>query len=62
MPLYEYRCPDCGDFERWLRLAELDRPVRCATCDHIAQKLISAPNISLSSGRLPLQKMNPHKW
>lgn len=54
MPLYEYRCQNCGEFECWLRLAELDCPVHCSTCDRVAQKLISAPNVSLNVGQFPI--------
>lgn len=30
MPTYLYRCPECGDFERFLRLADHRREVDCS--------------------------------
>ncbi len=33
MPLYEYRCPKCGqDFEKLARASEADKPVKCPNC------------------------------
>lgn len=59
MPLYDYRCNECGDFEQWLQIADLDSPVYCSDCDQVANRLISAPNISLNSGRFPKQRETP---
>jgi putative FmdB family regulatory protein len=34
MPLYEYRCEDCGRvFELLRRYSEADREVKCPACD-----------------------------
>lgn len=53
MPLYEYRCNPCAEeFEVWRRLAEYNAPMNCPSCNVIAQKIISAPNINLNSGSL----------
>lgn len=59
MPLYDYRCNECGDFEQWLQISDLDLPVYCSDCDQVANRLISAPNISLNSGRFPIQSETP---
>jgi putative FmdB family regulatory protein len=33
MPIYEYRCEECGErFEKLVRRAEPDEPVRCPRC------------------------------
>ncbi len=33
MPLYEYRCPECGDrFEQLRRMQDADQPVECPQC------------------------------
>ncbi|HLZ42910.1 MAG TPA: zinc ribbon domain-containing protein [Candidatus Sulfotelmatobacter sp.] len=33
MPLYEYRCDDCGKtFEMLRRIKDADEPARCPTC------------------------------
>lgn len=52
MPLYEYRCNPCGEFEAWRSLAEYNAPTNCPNCDRTAQKIFSAPNINLNSGSL----------
>lgn len=52
MPLYEFRCNTCGEFEAWRAIAELDTPLHCPTCDEIAQRLFSPPMVNLNSGRL----------
>ena len=44
MPLYEYRCPDCGQtFDKIVRFSEADKIPVCPHCgESKAQKLISA--------------------
>lgn len=55
MPLYDYRCEPCGDFEAWQRLAELDNPMLCPTCQGVSQRLFSPPtNINLNAGSFPV--------
>ncbi len=50
MPLYEYRCQTCGEFEFWRSLSEYNKPMPCPDCSIEATKIISAPNINLNSG------------
>lgn len=52
MPLYEYRCDSCGDFEAWRSISEYNAPITCSGCDRIATKIFSVPNINLNSGSL----------
>ncbi len=52
MPLYDFRCKTCGEFDAWQTLAELDHPMKCPTCQASTCRLFSAPNINLSSGKL----------
>ena len=52
MPLYEYRCNPCGEFEAWRSMAEYNVPMNCPNCDRTAPKILSAPNINLNSGSL----------
>lgn len=52
MPLYEYRCNPCGEFEAWRRLADYNAPMNCPNCNQTAQKIFSVPNINLNSGSL----------
>ena len=52
MPLYEFRCHTCGDFDAWRRLADFDQPMACPICQGSVKRLFSPPNLSLNSGRL----------
>lgn len=52
MPLYEFSCLTCGDFEIWRRIAESSDPVYCNECNALSKRVYSAPNVNLSSGRL----------
>ena len=52
MPLYEYRCDPCGEFEAWRSMSEYNAPLNCPECDRLATKIFSAPNINLNSGSL----------
>jgi putative FmdB family regulatory protein len=46
MPIYEYRCEKCGDFERTQRISDpqLDR---CPTCRRKVRRLISNTSFQL---------------
>ncbi|MBT9312228.1 FmdB family zinc ribbon protein [Leptothoe kymatousa] len=52
MPLYDYTCSDCGDFEVWRKMAEVSNPMPCPKCDTVAKRIFTAPNISLNSASL----------
>ena len=52
MPLYEYRCESCGEFEAWRSMSKYNAPINCPKCDRVAVKIFSAPNINLNSGSL----------
>ena len=56
MPLYEFRCDSCGDFEAWRTLAEYSNPMHCPTCDLVARRIFSPPSVNLNSGSLPRGK------
>ena len=46
MPIYEYRCTKCGDFEQTQRIS--DPPLaRCPKCRRKVQRLISATSFQL---------------
>lgn len=49
MPLYEYKCETCGRFEQWRTLAEVSTPMLCPTCEAVAKRVFSAPNVNLNS-------------
>ncbi len=52
MPLYEYRCESCGEFEAWRSMSEYNAPMNCPECNQVAIKIFSALNINLNSGSL----------
>jgi putative FmdB family regulatory protein len=58
MPLYEFKCNDCGIFDAWRAIAEYDRPANCPDCDRPAKRIFSPPTAILS-GSLRLKKENP---
>src|SRR4051794_23925421 len=46
MPIYEYRCPKCGDFDQMQKITE--QPLKkCPTCKNKVTKLISNPAFHL---------------
>ena len=46
MPIYEYRCPKCGDFDQMQKITE--QPLKkCPTCKGKVTKLISNPAFHL---------------
>ena len=49
MPIYEYRCAHCGDFEQTQRIT--DPPLtRCPKCRRKVQRLISSTSFQLKGG------------
>jgi putative FmdB family regulatory protein len=49
MPIYEYSCPKCGDFDQMQKIT--DGPLkRCPTCKSKVTKLISNPAFHLKGG------------
>lgn len=42
MPIYEYRCPDCGkDFELMRPFSEADEPAPCPDCGAKGERMLS---------------------
>ena len=52
MPLYEYRCKACGEFEAWRSMSQYNAPMNCPECDRPTTKIFSVPNVNLNSGSL----------
>ena len=49
MPIYEYHCPKCGDFDQMQKITE--GPLKkCPTCKAKVTKLISNPAFHLKGG------------
>jgi putative FmdB family regulatory protein len=46
MPIYEYACPKCGEFEVTQRITE-DALKKCPTCKSKVRKLISSTSFQL---------------
>ena len=49
MPLYDYKCANCGPFDVWRKMAEVRTPLACPECGVIATRVFTAPNISLNT-------------
>jgi putative FmdB family regulatory protein len=58
MPLYEFRCDDCGIFEAFRAIAEYNQPANCPTCQQPVKRIFSPPSAILS-GSLRLKQENP---
>ena len=55
MPLYEFRCPDCGIFDEWRSMTDRAHPATCPNCQQSATKILSIPGIQLN-GAIRLKK------
>jgi putative FmdB family regulatory protein len=49
MPIYEYRCPKCGDFDQMQKITEAPLK-KCPTCKSKVTKLLSNPAFHLKGG------------
>ena len=47
MPLYDYRCDDCGDFRSWQSMSQSGADIDCPSCDQRASRLVTAPSLAL---------------
>lgn len=56
MPLYEFRCDLCGEFEAWRTLSELNELMHCPECAEVAARIFSPPNINLNVGSFAAKK------
>ncbi len=43
MPLYDYRCADCGDFREFRSMAQSDVPHACPGCGKPSDRLFTTP-------------------
>jgi putative FmdB family regulatory protein len=55
MPLYEFRCNDCGIFDEWRTMNESSNPADCPSCHKSAKRIFSIPGVQLN-GNLRLHK------
>ncbi len=49
MPNYEFRCEDCGPFERILALTEAAEATGCPECEGLADRVYSMPGVISTS-------------
>lgn len=48
MPIYEYRCKQCGELTtQFRRIAESSAPASCEFCGETAERIISAPHLNV---------------
>lgn len=52
MPLYEYRCPQCGPFDHRRETARANEPLPCPQCAAPARRVYTAPATPARSGPL----------
>jgi putative FmdB family regulatory protein len=52
MPIYDFQCNSCGEFEAWRTFDELNIPAFCPICETEAKRLFSPPMVNLNSGSL----------
>ena len=43
MPLYEFRCEECGVFDVWRSMAESSDPAHCPECSEQGKRIFSPP-------------------
>jgi putative FmdB family regulatory protein len=55
MPLYEFRCNNCGIFDEWRHLNDSSNPADCPSCNQTAKRIFSAIGVKLN-GSLRLNK------
>ncbi len=59
MPIYEYRCPECGRCTSvFLKLAEHTRTYPCTACGASACAIVSRPSVHLSK-QSKVEKLDP---
>ncbi len=60
MPRYEFQCENCGPFECWRPLAQVDVVMNCPKCQAIARRVYTTPglvrNPPLSKARYRAEK------
>jgi putative FmdB family regulatory protein len=61
MPLYEYRCANCGLFEEWRTIEARSNPAHCPDCSQTGQRVFSSQGLISLNGRLrlPTEKSEP---
>jgi len=55
MPLYEYRCPEHGDFEQFNPVSEYETPFACPECGELSDRIVSLANTPMAGYDVPLR-------
>lgn len=50
MPIYDYRCETCGEFEAWGKISESSAPAQCDICGDYVERIITAPSLAILGG------------
>ena len=59
MPVYEYRCPACGEITTVVaRISQAGATEPCAHCDGTAERIVSRPSVHLSRAS-KLDRLDP---
>lgn len=46
MPMYQFLCHTCGQFERWRPFEEAANAILCPVCQRVAKRVYTAPGLS----------------
>lgn len=57
MPLYDYLCPECGDFSAWGSIQSPRADTLCPTCSSSSVRQIRAPRLAV----MPADKRRAHE-
>ncbi|MGO8698271.1 MAG: FmdB family zinc ribbon protein [Limisphaerales bacterium] len=52
MPFYDYSCATCASFSLWRAVDDRNLAARCPECRKPAERILSAPNLSLMPAQL----------
>lgn len=47
MPIYDYRCVQCGEFTALRKMSESDLAVACPNCGYASERMITAPQLAI---------------
>ncbi|MCB5184626.1 zinc ribbon domain-containing protein [Methylobacillus gramineus] len=47
MPMYEYRCDECGVFAALGKMSESSSPTICPDCGELSERILSAPRLAI---------------
>ena len=62
MPLYDYRCSNCGDFRQFRPMAESGLPQACPACGDPSDRLPAAPFLGADPNGPPRSDAGRIPW